>query len=161
MRFSLHCSFSASSDRLVVRRFNLSILAACFGVYAANKWFASYAASETLRLMLTGHLSDLLAMPALLAYTNWVLSYARGCPREITRFTHVLAASVMCGFLWEGIMPFVRPGSVADPLDVVAYVIGGISYSVIIRYIYGRNRILGRSAALEYGSSGPDGTSLL
>lgn len=42
-----------------------------------------------------------------------------------------------CGIFWEYITPLYRKDTVSDPRDIIAYMIGGLIYWVII-YLYRR-----------------------
>ena len=74
---------------------------------------------------------DLLAGAMVLSLVNLLLSAGRLPP-----LIRVLPASVFlvgCGLFWEYGAPHLIPGSVSDPLDLPAYLAGGLAVLPLLR----------------------------
>ena len=76
-----------------------------------------------LRFFLAGYFGDILAGALLLAWTELLLTMAGRRPPGVLPTVLFLLA---CGVFWELFSPLLRPGAVADPLDLAAYLAGGL-----------------------------------
>ena len=77
---------------------------------------------------LRSYLSDVLAGPVILAYTN-LLFVAVGKPEHGLRsFPGTLVFMFLVGMFWEFATPLFRKSAVTDWADILAYLIGGIAY---------------------------------
>ena len=52
----------------------------------------------------------------------------------------LLAAGVLCGLFWEYVSPLLISGSVSDPLDLLAYLAGGLAVLPLLRLDRARRR---------------------
>ena len=83
--------------------------------------------------MFNDHFNDFLASILILAYINICLSFIDYELRSL----HILIAIILIiSFVWEYIAIFIKPHSVCDYLDVIAYLIGAIVYWKIINKCY-------------------------
>lgn len=74
----------------------------------------------------------------ILSLANLLLSAGRLPP-----FTRVLPAAaflVGCGLFWEYISPLLISGSVSDPLDLLAYLAGGLAVLPLLRLARAQRR---------------------
>ena len=83
-------------------------------------------------LLVHNHLNDFLGGIACLGYTNLLLDLVRPSIR-IRKLPVCLAYIFACGLFWEYLAPSFVPGSVGDPLDLIAYVCGSAAYWCIAR----------------------------
>jgi len=95
----------------------------CCSLYGLNRWFIK---PHTHNLFLRGQFNDLLlipcALPLILQIQQWVrLRKQNTAPEFGEIFFHLAIWSV----LFEVIGPHIMK-TIGDPLDVVAYVVGGI-----------------------------------
>lgn len=123
----------ARSNILASRRalvFDAFILAACCVLFYSNNLVLKQAVppdATLLSLLVHNHLNDFLGGIAFLGYTNLLLDLVRPSAR-ICRLPFCLAYIFLCGLFWEYLAPFFVPGSIADPLDLAAYVFGSAVY---------------------------------
>ena len=62
---------------------------------------------------------------------NLILSLSRWPEKRLRRAWQFLAAGVLCGLFWECAAPRFLPDSIGDPWDVLAYVLGMLTYWAI------------------------------
>lgn len=128
----------ARSNILASRRalaFDACILAACCVLFYSNNLVLKQAVppdATLLSLLVHNHLNDFLGGIAFLGYTNLLLDLVRPSAR-ICRLPFCLAYIFLCGLFWEYLAPFFVPGSIADPLDLAAYVFGSAVYWCLLR----------------------------
>jgi hypothetical protein len=79
--------------------------------------------------ILTFYLADVLALPLLLTVALWFMRrvYFRR-PAFVLPLSWVISAWLAASGCFEGILPLFRPTTTADPLDVVAYAVGGVVF---------------------------------
>lgn len=119
------------------------ILAASLGVYALNEFIAKPlllgcaaggeagpSAISAIALLLKNHFNDFLGGVAFLAYVNLLFALVKP-GRMITRAAPALALIFCCALFWECAAPLFVPDSVGDPLDLLAYLLGGTLYCLI------------------------------
>lgn len=78
------------------------------------------------------YLADFLALPAYLPlslYLAWRLNLIPETFR--LRFSHILGASLIFGLLFEGVIPMVDETAIRDPMDVLAYLLGGVLVYIV------------------------------
>ena len=85
------------------------------------------------------YFNDTLGAVGLAAYTDLIISfYAKRIipPLSLINISEIM---MICGVLWEYVVPFFRKDTVSDPLDIIAYIAGGAIYRlffiIIIRLI--------------------------
>lgn len=78
---------------------------------------------------INSHLADLLDLPLQLTLVLWVMRrfYFRQ-PSFVLPFTWIVASWVVIAVWFELLMPLFNPRMTADPLDVVAYSLGGFVF---------------------------------
>ncbi|MCR5889813.1 hypothetical protein LRS06_18965 [Hymenobacter sp. J193] len=88
-----------------------------------NRYWAPW---PPLPAFINSHLGDLLTLPLELTLALWVLRrfYFRR-PDFVLPLAWIASTWVVVAIWFELLMPFFKPGMVADPLDVVAYTVGG------------------------------------
>ncbi len=88
--------------------------------------------SSVFSYLMKFYFNDYLGGILIVAYSNFVLSLSIYSYR-ITSLTACVASTLLCGLFWEYIFPMIYPRGTTDIFDAVAYVLGGLSYSLIIR----------------------------
>lgn len=78
--------------------------------------------------LLRCHFNDYLGGISFAAYLNFILSMSNWTSFQLTKIQHFLAASLICGICWEFITPLFMPSSTGDMWDVVAYILGMLTY---------------------------------
>ena len=74
---------------------------------------------------------DILAGAMILALANLLLSAGRLPP--LTKALPAAAFLLLCGLFWEYVSPLLISGSVSDPLDLLAYLAGGLAALPLLR----------------------------
>ncbi|UOG73016.1 hypothetical protein MTX78_12865 [Hymenobacter tibetensis] len=79
--------------------------------------------------VLNAHLADVLALPLLLTVALWFMRrlYFRQ-PAFVLPFSWVASTWLLLAVCFEGVLPLLKPAATADPLDVVAYAVGGLVF---------------------------------
>lgn len=67
----------------------------------------------------------------ILSLANLLLSAGRLPP--LTRVLPAAAFLLLCGLFWEYVSPLLISGSVSDPLDLLAYLSGGLALLPLLR----------------------------
>lgn len=93
--------------------------------YVFNQYYKTICPIESLRLFLVCYANDILAGILILAYSNICLSFIS---KSIIQLPTILWFILGCGFVWEILAPLFKPTAIFDPLDLLAYLIGGIIY---------------------------------
>ena len=78
--------------------------------------------------LLRCHFNDYLGGISFAAYLNFVLSLSNWTTFQLTKIRHFLVAALVCGVVWEVITPLFMHSSVGDVWDVVAYILGMLTY---------------------------------
>ena len=87
-------------------------------------------AATAIALLLKNHFNDFLGGVAFLAYVNLLFALVKP-DRMIRRAAPALALILCCALFWEYAAPLFVPGSIGDPLDLLAYLLGGALYCLI------------------------------
>lgn len=81
------------------------------------------------RLFFVGYFNDLICPLLFFSYANLLLLTVQ---KELRRLWHILLIGLCVSAVWEGVAPLVKPTAVADPLDVVCYLIGSAAYGGLL-----------------------------
>lgn len=133
-----HCG--ARSNILALRiflAFDIGVLAACCLLFYANNLMLKQVIAPDASLpslLIHNHVNDFLGGIAFLGYTNLLLGLVRPSAR-FRKLPACLAYIFACGLFWEYLAPFFVPGSVGDPLDLIAYVCGSAVYWALVQPI--------------------------
>ena len=85
------------------------------------------------------YFNDVLAGMVIVAFVNILAVLGNQRRLLLIRFFRILLFTSVCGLFWEYITPLYLSYSVADPLDVLAYMSGGVLYWGIIRITTKKN----------------------
>lgn len=108
------------------------MLLACAVLFYANRlvlinMIAASAPGTLLSYIANCHLNDIVGGFAFMCYANLLLDLVKPEAR-FKRITTVLVFILLCGVFWEYVAPEFVEGSTSDPLDIVAYTLGGSLY---------------------------------
>jgi hypothetical protein len=76
-----------------------------------------------------------LAGVVILAYTNLLFVTVGREKYTLRRLAMILAFTFIVGLFWEFITPIYRKGSTTDYVDILAYMVGGATYWMIMHVI--------------------------
>lgn len=116
-----------------LQRVDLAFFGAPFLLYALNQQIKYQVETPVLGYLLRCHFNDYLGGIAFAAYLNLVISFSKWPERRLKKPLHFVAAGILCGLFWEWITPMFLPNSTGDWLDVVAYVLGMLTYFILSR----------------------------
>ncbi|MBX0289334.1 hypothetical protein K3G63_02730 [Hymenobacter sp. HSC-4F20] len=107
-------------------RHPLFVLGTCLYVFASvNRHWPLW----PLPTFINSHLADLVDLPLQLTVLLWILRrYYFRQPSFVLPVSWIVASWVVIAVWFELIMPFFNSRMTADPLDVVAYSIGGVVF---------------------------------
>lgn len=108
--------------------FNFKVLLVTIILYLLNQFILK---EITNNRVVHGYVNDLLAMGVLLPYCNILLSFAPGNRHLLNTFLKICCFTLIVGLFWEFITPLYK-SSVADYLDVFAYLFGGFVYFLLL-----------------------------
>ncbi|MCF7823687.1 MAG: hypothetical protein K9N35_05895 [Candidatus Marinimicrobia bacterium] len=119
---------SPHTDRSLKHLIILAVLSAF--TYVINRWIIM--PQEWSPVFFRDYLGDILALPVYLPLSLYLSIKLEIVPGEFQlNPVHVLAAVILFSVIFEGIVPAIDATSTRDPLDIFAYLIGGlIAYAV-------------------------------
>lgn len=108
-----------------------SVLAICFVLFEANEYLVKpwHSSSDggLMGYLIQCHANDVLGGIAFLAYSNLLIDLVKPDVR-FKRLPTVLVFIFLCGLFWEIAAPAFVAESVGDPIDLLAYMLGGCLY---------------------------------
>ena len=113
------------------RRGDLALILVPLALYAVNQRVKTQVPWPAAGYLLRCHFNDYLGGAAFAAYLNLILSLSRWPEKRLRRAWQFLAAGVLCGLFWECAARRFLPDSIGDPWDVLAYVLGMLTYWAI------------------------------
>lgn len=94
-------------------------------MYLLNNRYIKMATSGILQDFFVCYFNDLMAPMFMLAYSNILLDTVN---RKFSKLIHIVIFCLMLGVIWEFGAPFMKKGAVADSVDILCYLIGGVLY---------------------------------
>ncbi len=116
--------FSFKRNDLSFRKYNLIILIVSLALYLLNIFFLSSFGD-----FFKFYFDDLFAIVILFSFLNIVY------PVKMDNFWIILFITLFATFVWEYLALFIKPGSVFDYLDILAYFVSMVIYLILI-YVY-------------------------
>lgn len=104
-------------------------------LYLLNRFVFLPRVGGWVRMVLSGYWADVLAGALMVLLLCGGLLVLRRPPLSPVAATVFL---LLCGLFWEGITPLYLPRSVRDPLDLLAYWLGGITLLPWLRHLLRR-----------------------
>ena len=111
---------------------NILIMIICVLLYGMNHIMKPWYNNEIISLFMNGYFNDILAGLFLISFTN-VLLYKVN--KSIHKLVHIEIYLLIVGIFWEYITPLYKTNSTSDPIDILAYMLGGFVYWSIIKNI--------------------------
>ena len=107
---------------------NLLIFLICIFLYILNTIILSNINNYEINYFFTGYFDDLIAPLLLFSYINLLLSLREN---KIYSLKYLIIIIILCSFIWEYLVIFIKPTTVSDPIDVIFYITGTIIYWMI------------------------------
>lgn len=111
-------------------RLNLILVCSCIAFYLINNRFLK---ELTGSLFFKNHFNDLLGGVLIVAFSNGIILWSNRQDLYMNKLIMILTFTFIVGMYWEYVAPLYNKSSVSDPLDVVAYISGGVLYWGIMR----------------------------
>lgn len=106
-----------------------------FGVlllYSLNRFYLKKAVNvPIITYLLKCHFNDWLGGILIIAYINGILNLSRYRGHQIATLKAAILTTILCGIVWEYITPYLFHRGTSDIYDVIAYVIGGMTYILL------------------------------
>lgn len=99
-------------------------------LYFCNQFIKTRVSIDLMRWFLSCYFNDIIGGITFIAYCNIIFDYYNKKMANLWQTEFLLFCS---GLFWEYITPLFRPNTVTDILDIIAYMIGGLLYWLIIR----------------------------
>ena len=114
-----------------IKKIDLLLLNVALSLFIINNYVKADINIAYLGYLLKNHFNDFLGGIAFLAYINAILSMKKGKRLRINGINHCLILMFFVGLIWEYITPLYCSSSTADPLDILAYCLGGVVYGLL------------------------------
>ena len=95
-----------------------------------NQKFKNQISSEGIRWFMSSYFNDIIGSMTFMSYCNIVFSFRK---TMVSKLWQIELLMFSCGIFWEFITPLYRIDTVTDVWDILAYIIGGVLYWIIIR----------------------------
>ena len=99
-------------------------------IYVFNRAWLTDIVDGYLWIFCKYHLNDLICLLVVLPYIEILLIIIN---HEITSFSGIFLLSFVCAVIWELLIPLVKQDSISDPIDFLCYLIGGITYWMLLK----------------------------
>lgn len=91
-----------------------------------NKFRIVKVENEYIKYFVNCYLNDIIGTIVFMLYLSLVLSYLN--LKFVFKLIHVESIILLCGILWEYVTPIYRDNTVSDPVDLLAYLFGGLLF---------------------------------
>jgi len=116
-------NFLIKNQKLTFRGKNLIIFLIAFTLYLINKFILI-----SLNSFFSNYFNDLLATLLLFSFINTI------SPIYLKKSVIIILITLIAIFFWEYLSLFLKPGSVFDWYDILAYFISMIIYLLILKF---------------------------
>ena len=116
---------------------NLRLFVFCFPIYLLNRIFKSYVKIPVLGYICQCHLNDYIGGIVFCIYLNVLLILNKRTP--VVSLFPLCGIMICVSLMWEYFFPLMLPYSTSDAWDVVAYMLGTITYYLFIKHPIGHN----------------------
>jgi hypothetical protein len=116
-------NFLIKNQKLTFRGKNLIIFLIAFTLYLINKFILI-----SLNSFFSNYFNDLLATLLLFSFINTI------SPIYLKKSVIIILITLIAIFFWEYLSLFLKPGSVFDWYDILAYLISMVIYLLILKF---------------------------
>ena len=110
---------------------NFIAAAVTFGMYLINRRVRTMVGGGAVGYFLRCYFNDIAGSVTFMSLVNIVLLFLGF--RGITRLLHTEMLMLGAGLFWEYGAPLLRSDTVSDPVDILAYMLGGYIYWFILQ----------------------------
>lgn len=111
---------------------DVGIIVCVLLLYSLNRFVLKKVVNvPILSYLLKSHFNDWLGGIFIIAYINFVLQHSQYEQIQICAISHAILINALCSIIWEFVGPYIFRYGTSDLLDVLAYIVGGITYILI------------------------------
>lgn len=114
--------------RLIIKR-NIKIIVITIIFYVLNQNIKNLIPNNMLRWFMTCYFNDTIGGMTFVAYCSIITCFR---DRRLRKLHHIEILMFFCGIFWEYVTPLFRENTVSDPYDILAYMLGGFLYWLIM-----------------------------
>lgn len=124
------------SKHRISKQRDTSILVCVLFLYGLNRFvFRKVVDIAIISYLLKCHFNDWLGGIFIIAYINNLLQHSKYKRYKINTLPCAILINILCGIVWEFVGPYIFHHGVSDLYDIVAYILGGITYIMIQRFV--------------------------
>lgn len=123
-------SYYLCFNRIMSKKKNIFIIGITVVIYMVNQTIKTRIPVEAVRWFMSCYFNDTIGGITFMAYCNIVFSFYN---RKMTKLWQIGLLMFFCGVFWEYLTPIFRMNTVSDVWDIVAYMLGGFLYWIIIK----------------------------
>lgn len=114
---------------------NIILFLFFFLIYLFNRFCQPYSNIKFIDYILRCHFNDFIGGIVFCIYTNMILIFSKR-KKPIFNLFILLSYMSIVALIWEFIFPIILSYSTSDPLDVLAYLLGTITYYLLTKKYY-------------------------
>ena len=111
---------------------NIILIIIVLALYILNNTYLKHATSGIVQYVLICHFNDLMCPLFLMSYANLLLITVG---RKVVSLKSIMFIVIPAGLIWEFFAPFIKPSTTTCLYDLLCYVIGGVLYYYIAKYV--------------------------
>lgn len=119
-------------NQFKLNKVNVIIFGSCVLLYGLNELLLKN--QDMIHWLFSGYFNDFLAPLLLLSYSNILIKMAYN--KTYNSFLGLSIGMLIVSLIWEYAAPYIKPGAVTDPYDIMSYYIGFIVYWIVTRFVY-------------------------
>lgn len=109
---------------------NIIIIGVTVALYSVNQIIKTEIPIEVIRWFMCCYFNDTIGGITFIAYCNIVFGFYN---RELIKLWQIELLLFFAGLFWEYVTPIFRTNTISDIWDVLAYMIGGFAYWLLVR----------------------------
>lgn len=109
---------------------NIIIIGVTVALYSVNQIIKTEIAIEVIRWFMCCYFNDTIGGITFIAYCNIVFGFYN---RKLIKLWQIELLLFFSGLFWEYVTPIFRTNTISDIWDVLAYMIGGFLYWLLVR----------------------------
>lgn len=114
---------------------NIVLIILTVALYEINQQLKFKISNEVIKWFMCCYFNDCIGAITFIAYCNIVMCFSK---KKLEKLWQIELILFGCGLFWEIITPIYRNDTVTDIFDIVAYMIGGLLYTFIVRKFGGK-----------------------
>lgn len=130
---NISCTSYFRTYRIMQKKYNLTIIAITLILYSFNQITKSFIYIKAIKWFMVCYFNDIVGGITFISYCNVICGVFVN--RQIIKLLQIEMLMFFCGLFWEYITPIFRKNTTSDIWDILAYMIGGFIYWIIVKRI--------------------------